>query len=89
MKINSTLNRLTTFILLGLSFSLNAQTVSHDFKNTINGVFAGVDLNRVPHHLLTDYAMESYTLIILHKLNIKCGKTVTQTYFKSVTLSIK
>ncbi|GLB53180.1 hypothetical protein NBRC110019_22200 [Neptunitalea chrysea] len=24
----------------------------------MNDVFAGVDLNRVPHHLLTDYAME-------------------------------
>lgn len=35
-----------------------AQTVSHEFKNTINDVFAGMDLTKVPHHLLTDYAME-------------------------------
>ena len=36
----------------------NAQTVSTDYANTVNSIFAGVDLNRVPHHLLTDYAME-------------------------------
>lgn len=37
---------------------LNAQTVSNNFADTMNDVFAGLDLNRVPHHLLSDYAME-------------------------------
>lgn len=45
-------------LFISFRFSLNAQTVSNDFANTINDVFAGVDLNRVPHHLLTDYALE-------------------------------
>jgi hypothetical protein len=48
------------FLIAFISFitRLNAQTVSDNFANTMNDVFAGVDLNRVPHHLLTDYAME-------------------------------
>lgn len=58
MKIITYLNRTILCVFLGLTFNLNAQTVSHDFKNTINDVFAGVDLTKVPHHLLTDYAME-------------------------------
>ncbi len=58
MKIIPYFHRFILCFVLSLSLGLNAQTVSHDFKNTINGVFAGVDLNRVPHHLLTDYAME-------------------------------
>lgn len=58
MKIITYLNRTILCVFLGLTFNLKAQTVSHDFKNTINDVFAGVDLTKVPHHLLTDYAME-------------------------------
>lgn len=58
MKLNSAAYRLILGIVLSLSFGLNAQTVSNDFKNTINDVFAGVDLTKVPHHLLLDYAME-------------------------------
>jgi hypothetical protein len=44
--------------LISFGSHLNAQTVSNNFANTINDVFEGVDLNRVPYHLLTDYAME-------------------------------
>lgn len=58
MKSFSILNRLILCVTFIMCTALQAQTVSNDFKNTINDVFAGVDLNRVPHHLLTDYAME-------------------------------
>jgi hypothetical protein len=46
------------FIFLIFNSHLIAQTVSNNFANTMNDVFAGIDLNRVPHHLLTDYALE-------------------------------
>lgn len=58
MKIFTYLHRIILCTILGIGLGLNAQTVSHDFKNTINDVFAGVDLTKVPHHLLLDYAME-------------------------------
>lgn len=58
MKSFTLLQRLFLCVTLILCATLQAQTVSNDFKNTINDAFAGVDLNRVPHHLLTDYAME-------------------------------
>lgn len=45
-------------LFIAFRFSLHAQTVSNDFANTMKDVFAGVDLNLVPHHLLTDYALE-------------------------------
>ncbi|WP_046758675.1 T9SS type A sorting domain-containing protein [Kordia jejudonensis] len=35
-----------------------AQTIHTEYAARINQVFAGIDKNRVPHHLLIDYAME-------------------------------
>lgn len=58
MKTFTFLHKLILCCALSLCFYSPAQTVSNDFKNTINDVLAGMDLNRVPHHLLTDYAME-------------------------------
>jgi hypothetical protein len=59
MKIMMTfLHRIILCAILGIGFSLNAQNVSQEFKNTINDAFSGVDLTKVPHHLLLDYAME-------------------------------
>lgn len=46
------------FLLFFSNNVIQSQTVSNDYKNTINQVFSGVDLNKVPHHLLSDYAME-------------------------------
>lgn len=62
MKTFSILNRLFLCVALAICVTLQAQTVSNDFKNTINNSFAGLDLNRVPHHLLTDYAIEFVNL---------------------------
>jgi hypothetical protein len=45
-------------IVLILSIGMNAQTISTEFADKINSVFDGMNLDRVPHHLLTDYAME-------------------------------
>jgi hypothetical protein len=45
-------------IALVIGTALKAQNISTEFADKINSVFEGVDLNRVPHHLLTDYAME-------------------------------
>ncbi|WP_299126758.1 hypothetical protein [uncultured Winogradskyella sp.] len=50
--------RALIIVLFFVCTTTQAQTVSHDYKNTINDVFAGVDLTKVPHHLLLDYAME-------------------------------
>ncbi|MGJ8551190.1 hypothetical protein [Winogradskyella wichelsiae] len=58
MKIQSMCSRLCLFAFAAFCLPLNAQTVSDDFKNTMNSVFAGMDLNKVPHHLLLDYALE-------------------------------
>ncbi len=44
--------------MICIGFLSDAQTVSTDYANTVNSIFSGLDLNRVPHHLLTDYAME-------------------------------
>jgi len=62
MKTFSILPQIFIFVTLSLCITLQAQTVSNEFKNTINNAFAGLDLNRVPHHLLTDYAMEFVNL---------------------------
>ena len=45
-------------LLLAMGLNLKAQNVRTEYADKINEVFAGVDLSRVPHHLLTDYAME-------------------------------
>jgi hypothetical protein len=55
---NTTIFKMLLLTLISFGSHLKAQTVSNNFANTINDVFEGVDLNRVPHHLLTDYAME-------------------------------
>jgi len=58
MKNFTSLNKYLFCVLICIGTLSNAQTVSTDYANTVNSIFAGVDLNRVPHHLLTDYAME-------------------------------
>ena len=58
MKIFFTLGKIAFLFLICFCIDLNAQTVSHNFKNKMNDVFAGIDLNKVPHDLLLDYAME-------------------------------
>jgi hypothetical protein len=40
------------------SVSLTAQTVNTNYQTQINTAFAGVDMSKIPHKLLVDYAME-------------------------------
>ena len=49
-------------IAITISTAITAQTVSTEFADKINSVFDGMDLNRVPHQLLADYAMEFVNL---------------------------
>ena len=58
MKLTTLFSRVTLCALFSASLLLQSQTVSREYKNAINPVFAGMDLSRVPHHLLKDYAME-------------------------------
>jgi hypothetical protein len=55
---NATKYQMLLIALISFITHINAQTISNNFANKMNDVFAGVDLNRVPHHLLTDYAVE-------------------------------
>jgi hypothetical protein len=58
MKPTNLFKSLLLCLALVLCLILKAQNVSTEFADKINSVFEGIDLNRVPHHLLTDYAME-------------------------------
>lgn len=58
MKTKLLLKRTAFALFLFIGFSGKAQEIDTTYAEAINRVFAGLDMTRVPHNLLKDYAME-------------------------------